>query len=264
MGITHLLHKIRFATLRKRIENNPYIGQEAADGTYVYKSGNYSISYRIIKMPEGKLCMEWVSHECRLGAYGEKIRRIREGFLDFWLYRKWVILFRPSILLILFISAFIFYSEVIETQATKMARFRWIIASAVGINPRDVQYIGNGWMEISGQRRRIEQRIDQPGEIKYIYEPIKYALNPLSLFFPQEAGFIKRWRSESGGGYATHPVVYNDKGEIWFKKQDTWEHGSISGEDLKWDRPQVTGLSIRKTPGHEISIQDRKLKIIDK
>jgi len=98
-----------------------------------------------------------------------------------------------------------------------------------------------------------------------VYEPIKYTFNPLKWLFFSDTGFIKRWRSESrGGGYVTHPVAYNERGDVWVKKKDAWEHGRITGNVIKWDTPQVTGMSIRKTTGHEVSTQDRKFKVIDK
>lgn len=262
MSMTHLYHKIRFAILRKRIKKNPYVGEEDTGGAYIYEEGGYSISYRIIKLPEDKLYIEWISHKRRLSAYEERIKRIKQNFLDFWHYQKWAVFFRPSILFLLIVGIFLFYSEVIERQETKMARLKWMVASVVGINPQDVQYIGDGWLEISGQRRRTEERINEPP--KYVYEPIKYTFNPLGWFFSSDTGFIKRWRSEAAGGYATHPVVYNERGDVWLRKKGTWEHGRMSGETIKWDTPQVAGMNIRKTPGHEISIQDKKLKIIDK
>lgn len=262
MGITHLYHEIKFAILRRRIKKNPYIGKEDSGGTYLYENDGYSINYRIIKLSRGKVQIEWVRHKRRLSAYEGKLRRIKNGFFDFWHYQKWTLLFRPSIFFLLLVGAILFYSEVIETQETKMGRLKWMIASVVGINSQDIQYIGDGWLEISGRRRRIEEKIDKPAE--YIYEPIKYTFNPLTWFFPSSTAFVKRWQSEAGGGYATHPVVYNNRGDVWLRKQDTWEHGKISGEAIKWDTPQVTGMSIKKTPGHEISVQDKQLEIIDK
>ncbi len=247
--------------MRKRIKKNPYIGQED-NGSYVYKDGSYSISYRIIKMPEGKLCIEWIAHKCHFGAFEKKTRRIKKGFLDFWFYQKWTLFFRPATLFILVASVFIFYFAVLETQEAKVERFKRIVASVVGIKTHDIQYVGGGWLEIPGQRRRIVEKINEPA--RYVYEPIKYAFNPLSWFLSSDTGFIKRWRSEASGGYVTHPVVYNDKGDVWLKKKNTWEHGNISGETIKWDTPQVSGLSIRKTTGQEVTVEDKKLKVIDK
>lgn len=261
MRITHLYHEIVFAVLRRKIKKDPYIGEEAGDGTYLYTKGIYSINYRIAKLTDGRVSIEWVSHKRRLRPYEEKIKRTKKGFFDFWIYQKWAVFLRPSILLVLAVSIFLFYSELIETQETKALRLKWVIASVVGINPKDIQYIGAGQLEITGQRKRRVDAIS--GQTGYAYEPVKYAFNPLSWLFSSE-GIIKRWRSEAGGGYATHPVVYNDSGDVWLKKQDTWEHGKISDSNIKWDTPQVTGMSIRKTPGHEISVEDKKLKIIDK
>jgi len=260
--MAHLYHKIIFAILRRSIKNNPYIGEDDGSGIYSYTKGDYSICYRVSGREAGKICIEWISHKRRISGYGRKVRKIRKGFIDFWLYQKWLVFFRPSILFLLIVSLSLFYYGMIEKQATRMARLKWTIASVIGVSPEDVQYIGKGWLEISGQRRRIEERINEPPQ--YVYEPIKYAFNPLRWLLSADTGFIKRWRSESSGGYAKHRVVYNERGDIWLKKQNTWEHGSISGENIKWDVPQVTGMSVRKTPGHEINIQDKKLMIIDK
>jgi len=262
MEITHLYHEIKFAILRKRIKRNPYIGEDAGDGAYLYTKGIYSINYRISKLADGRISVEWVSHKRRLRPYEGKIRRAKKGFHDFWIYQKWALFLRPSLLLILVVSIFLFYSEVMETQETKMARLKWMIASTVGISAKDIQYIGNGRLEISGTRRRTVETINAPPQ--YVREPIKYAFNPLGWFFSSDIGFMKRWRGEAGGGYVTHPVVYNAKGDIWLRKMGEWEHGKMSGEAIKWDTPQVTGFSIRKAPGHEITVQDKKLEIIDK
>lgn len=252
MRIFHLYHKISFAILRKKIKKNPYAGQETDDGTYLYTKDSYSISYRIIKLPEDKLCVEWISHRRRLSAYEERIKRIKKGFLDFWHYQKWLFFFRPTILLILIVGIFLFYSEMMETQETKMARLRWIVASAVGVSPKDVQYIGDGNLEISAQRKRMADKI---------HEPIRYTFNPLRWLFSSESGILTRWRGESFG-YATHPVVINDNGDVWIKKKDTsWQHGIISGENIKWDTPLG---SAKVTEQELIYSEDKKLEIRDK
>lgn len=256
-----MIHRIRFAILKKRIKNNPHIGKEDSDGTYVYKKGGYSIRYRVINLPQAQIGVEWVSRKRRYSAYEEKIRRIKKGFFDFWNYQRWFLFFRPPIVFILIAVILIFYFKVMQTQEINAKPLKWIVASVMGISPDEIQYIGDGWLEISGQRRRKVERINEPP--KYEYEPIKYTFNPLRWLFFSEGGFIKSWRSEAGG-YATHPVVYNDKGDVWLRKQDTWVHGRISGKAIQWDTPQVTGLSLKKTPGHEVSIEDKKIRIIDK
>jgi hypothetical protein len=79
------------------------------------------------------------------------------------------------------------------------------------------------------------------------------------LFF-QEGGFVTRWRGKSFG-YATHPVAFNDRGDVWLNKEGTWRHGRFTTDKtLEWDVPQGT----RKVSGHELSTQDKKLYIQDK
>jgi len=253
MSITHLYHKIRFAILRKRIKKNPYIGQEESHGIYLYKKDGYSINYRIIKLPGGEVQIEWVSHRRRLNAYEERIRRIKQGLLDFWHYQKWLFFFRPSIFFLLLVSILFFYSEVMEKQETKIARLKWMIASILTINPRDVQYIGDGWLEISGQRTTAVDKIG---------EPIRYTFNPFRWFFFSEGGFLTRWRGRPYG-YVTHPIVYNDKGEVWINKEGTWRHGRIDGKTIGWEAPQGTGIRAGKVAGHEISTPEKRLFLPD-
>ncbi len=251
MGITHLYHKIRFAILRRRIKKNPYIGQEESGGTYLYKKDGYSISYRIIKLSDGRVEIEWVSHKRRISAHEEKIKRLRQGFLDFWHYQKWLFFFRPSILLILVVSILLFYSEVMETQETKITRFKGIVASVIGMDTQDIQYIGDGWLEISAKRKRTQDNV---------YEPIKYSFNPLRWLFFSEGGFLRRWRGEPYG-YATHPLVYNERGDVWMNKNGIWEHGRIVGENLEWDRPVGSAKVVEQ---EILSREDKKLRVIDK
>lgn len=246
-----MIHGIRFAILKKRIKNNPYIGKEDSDGTHVYKKGHYSIRYRIINLPEGKVGVEWVSQKRRYSAYEEKVRRIKKGLFDFWYYQRWSIFFRPPIIFILIAVILLFYFKVMSTREINAERLKWIVASVIGISPEDIQYIGDGWLEISGQRKREDG----------VSEPIKYTFNPLRWLFFSEGGVLTRWRGEPFG-YATHSVVFNDRGDVWIKKKDTpWQHGIISGETIKWDTP--VGSS-KVTEQEKISTEDKKLRVIDK
>lgn len=250
MSIIHLYYKIIFAALRKKIKKSPYIGQGQDDGTHLYTKGSYSINYRKSILPDGKLCIEWVSHKRRLGPYEEKIRRTKKGFLEFWYYQRWLVLFRPPLIFLLIIGVFLFYYGVLETQEAKIERLKLIVASAVGINTQDIQYIGDGWLEISGQRKKVADGTT---------ESVKYTFNPLRWLFSSDTGFVKRWLSGSGE-YVKYPVVYNEKGDVWLKEKDTWQHGIISDQNIKWDIPQGTA----GVAGHQVSTEDKKLKIIDK
>ena len=252
--ITHLFHKIRFAILKKKIKENPRVGEEDVNGIYDYKEGGYGIRYRIIKQTQGKVSIDWVSQRRHVTAYEERVKGIKRGLFKFWYYQGWLAFFRPPIFFLLLASIVIFYFGLIETTKTKMDRFRWIVASVVGVSPQEIQYIGDGWLEISTQRRTAVDRIN---------EPVKYTFNPFKWFFSSEAGFVTRWRGRPYQ-YATHPIVYNERGEVWLNKEGTWRQGKIVGKEIKWDIPQGTGIRAGKVTGHEISTQDKKFYIPDK
>lgn len=248
-----MFHRIRFVILKKKIEKNPHLGNKDIDGTYDYKQGNYRIKYRIIKQPQGQESIEWISERRRLSAYEERIKRIRQSLFNFWHYQGWLVFFRPPILFLLLTSILLFYFGLMESRKTKMERFKWIVASVAGVNSQEIQYIGDGWLEISTQRKTAVDRIN---------EPVRYSFNPLRWLFSSEAGFVTRWR-ERPYYHATHPIVYNEKGEVWINKEGTWRHGRISGKTINWDVPQGTGIRAGKVTGHEISTEEQKLHISD-
>jgi hypothetical protein len=251
--ITHLLHRIKFTILEKRIKRNPYIGKEDSDGTYLYEDNGYSIRYRIIKVSGGPQTIEWASQKRRLSPWELKIKKTRKWFFEFWHYQKWLVLFRPSLIFVLIISVFLFYFGVLETQESKIAGLKIIIASALGINTQDIQYLGDGWIEISGQRKTA---VDQ------VSEPIRYTFNPFRWFFFSEGGFLTRWRGEHYG-YVTHPIAYNNRGEVWINKEGTWRHGRIDGRTIEWETPQGTGIRAGEVAGHDISTPEKRLFIPD-
>jgi hypothetical protein len=249
--ILHLFHKIRFAVLKRRIEKNHCLGKENVDGSYDYKQGSYDIRYRIIKQISGEESIEWISQRRRLTPSEQGKRRIGKSLFNFWHYQGWLIFFRPPIIFLLLISILIFYFGLMETQETKTNRLKVIVATAIGISSNEIQYIGDGWLEISAKRKRKQDGIN---------EPIRYSFNPLRwLFFAESGGVFTRWRGEPFG-YATHPVVVNEKGDVWLIKEDTWVHGQASGEIIKWDTP----VGSARVSVQELSREDKKLRIIDK
>jgi len=252
--LIYLFQKIRFVTLEHKIKKNPYIGKEDSDGTYNYKQGSYSIRYRIVKQGQGKESVEWISQRRRLSAYGEGLKRIKHRFFKFRHYQGWLVFFHPPILFLVLFSILIFYFGLMETQETKIERYKWLVASIAGVDPGQIQYIGDGWLEIPAQRKTAVDKIN---------EPVQYTFNPFRWLFSSEAGFVTRWRGEPYGS-ATHPVVYNERGDVWINKENEWQHGNISANTIKWDIPQGTGIRARKVTGHEISTQDKELRIKDK
>jgi len=247
-------HKARFAILRKKIQRNPYLGKDNPDGAYDYKEGIYSLRYRIIKTRSNKESIEWVSQKRRLDGYEKLEEKIKYNFSKFWRYQGWLAFFRPPTVFILLITVLIFYFGFIEKATTKTARLKWIITSLTGVGADQIQYIGDGWIEIAAQRKTA---------VDGQYEPIRYRVNPFRWFFSPESSWVTRWRGETYG-YVTHPVVYNESGDVWIKKEDTWRHGMISGTDIEWDSPQGTGIREGKVTGEEISVQNKRIYIKDK
>lgn len=249
------LTRLRFFRLKRKIKNNPLIGIKQEDGSYYHKKGGYGISYRIKESPSGAKTVEWLSLKRRLGFFEKEILKIKRGLNKFFLYQRWLVLFRPAILFLLFVSISISYFGLVETRKARVERFKWLVASAVGVSPNQIQYIGNGWLQISAQRKTAVDSVN---------EPVRYTFNPFRWFFSLPEAFVTRWRGKPFG-YVTHPVVYNEGGEVWINKEDTWRHGRFTSDrTIEWDTPQGTGIRAGKVTGHQISTPDKKLYIPDK
>lgn len=252
--ITHLFHILKFKSLRKKIKKNPSLGKLDTDVAYLYREGLYAVKYRIVKDTSGKENVEWISQKRHLNSFEERIRRISKNFFKFWHYQRWFIFLRPPFIVILIASAFIFYFGIVQTRNNRIARLKSTIALVTGTSLEQIEYIGDGWLEINSQRKTA---VDKE------YEPLKYRFNIFSWLFSPEKGFISRWRGEPYG-YVTHPIAYNEAGDIWIYKQGSWRSGRVSGNTVNWDTPQGTGSRSGKVSGQDIVIENGKLKIKDK
>lgn len=242
--------RFKFFALKKKIKNNPLIGKNDFGNKYYYKEGGYAVGYKIGGASTGIKTVDWLFLKRRLTFLEEKILNIRRFINNFFLYQRWTVIFQPSVILLLIGSMIIFYFGFVETQNTRVERLKWVVALAAGVNPSQIQYVGNGWLEVSGQRKT---RVDR------ISEPIRYTFNPFRWFFSREEGFVTRWRGENFG-YVTHPVAFNEKGDVWINKEGTWRHGRFTNDrTVEWDTPQGT----RKVTDQEISTPDKKLYIRD-
>lgn len=236
---------------------NPFLGLKDSEGIYIYREGRCIIKYKIFNIANkerGKPSVKIISIKHSLSESEMRLRRAKKIFRNFFNYSKWIYIFRPPILISFILGIAILYFGIIEPHQDKVNRLRWIVASVVGVSPQQIQYIGDGWLEISTQRKTAVDRIS---------EPIRYRFNPFRWLFSSEAGFITRWRGKPYG-YVTHPVIYNERGEVWIKKESIWQHGVVSNNVIKWDAPQGTGIRAGKVTGHEISIQNKKLHIPDR
>lgn len=249
----HVLHEFRFARLKRKIEKNPYIGEKETDGTYLYKEGIYRLRYRIDEAKDKK-AIRWLELKRRLSSHESVAEPHKRLFVKFWHYQGWKSFFRPYAIIPLVIAGLIFYFGIIEPQAAKIERYKWIIAKAINIRPEQIDYIGGGWVGI-GAKRRI-------GEEGYKFEYMRYRFNPLNWLFGKDVGYVDRW---SGDKYVTHRVSYNDAGDVWLQKYgEAKVHGIIAGNEIKWDSPLGSPLIKKKIFSQEISKEGGVVTILDK
>lgn len=239
---------LRIFRLKNKIKNNPLIGIKQKDNSYYYKEKGYTISYRIRESPAGIKIVEWLSLKHRLTTFEERVRNLKRALDKFFLYQRWLTLFRPSVVIVLFTSLIIFYLGIKEHSLKRMERFRWIIAQITGISPESIRYAGEGWFKISGQKSSKDREV----------EPITLSFNPLRWLFLSDAANVSLW-SKKLNRYVDYPVTINDKGDVWLGKKSSQIHGSVVGSKVVWDEPQRAG----EVSGHHIVIEDGKLKIID-
>jgi hypothetical protein len=237
--------------LKKKIKNNPSIGIKQQDNSYDYKEEGYTISYRVKESPLGVKAVEWFFLKRRLTFIEEKILDIKRSLDKFFLYQRWVTLFRPSAIIVLMVSLIIFYLGIMEQSSKRIEHFKWIVARMTGISPKSIGYSGAGWFNISGQKRSAE------GEV----EPVKISFNPLSWLFFSDTANVSFW-SNKLNRYLSYPLTINDKGDVWLNKKSEQIHGRVLSDKVVWDEPQRTGIR-SKVSGHRIAIKDGKLKIFD-
>ncbi|MDP3731753.1 MAG: hypothetical protein Q8R31_01805, partial [Candidatus Omnitrophota bacterium] len=104
----YLAH-FQIARLKKKIKNNPSIGIKQQDNSYAYKVEGYTISYKVKESPSGVKTIEWLSLKRRLTLIEEKIINIKRSLNKFFIYQRWVTLFRPSVIIILLAPLIILY-----------------------------------------------------------------------------------------------------------------------------------------------------------
>ena len=242
---------LRIFRIKNKIKNNPLIGIKQEDNSYYYKEKGYTISYRIRESCAGNKIVEWLSLKRRLTTFEEKVLNLKKALDKFFLYQRWVILFRPLVVIVLITSLIIFYFGIKEHSLKRIERFRWIVAQITGVSPESIRYAGEGWFKISGQKSSKDREV----------EPITISFNPLRWLFLSDSANVSRW-SEKSNKYITYPVTINDKGDVWLGKKSGQIHGRVLSNEVIWDTPQRAGIR-EKVSGHHIVIEDGKLKIID-
>lgn len=251
----HVFHKFKVAQLKRRLERNPFLGEKKSDGTYIYKKGGYRLRYRIIGQPQTKDVknIEWIEIGRRSDRIDEVSKSLEKFQTKFWRYQGWLNLFRFPTILILIAGVMLFYFGLIEPMKAKIDRYRWVIAKVVGIRPEEVEYIGDGWIEMGMKRTTAVDRQS---------EPVRYRVNPFRWLFTNDAGYVDRWRGDNI--YTTHRIVFNETGDVWLKMEETWKHGVVSGDKIAWDERLGRAHRAGKILGEEISTGEGGLSIRDR
>jgi hypothetical protein len=240
--------------LQKKIKRNPLLGIKQNDNNYYYSENGYTLGYRIRESPAGVKKMERVFLKRRLTFFEKNILDIRRILNKFFLYRRWGILFHPLVLFLLLSSMVIFYFGLVETEKTRAERLKLVVSSIIGASTDQIEYIGDGTLAISAQRKTA---------VDGISEPIKYTFNPWMWFFSADEGVVTRWQNKTKK-YISHPVVYNERGDVWINKEGAWRSGKINNDKtVAWDEPQGSGIRTNRVTGHEISTQGKELSISD-
>lgn len=247
--LVNLFHLLRFKIFKKKIKKNPYLGYKDTEGTYEYREGPYSLKYRIVKGDNGQEKVEWIYLKRRLNRYEISRRKVDRSLFRFRHYQKWMILFKPSILLVLFTSAVIFYFGLAQPHNARIAQFKWIASQITGINPESIEYTGEGRFRISGRRETLNRALD----------PITISFNPIGWLFFSDTFNINRWNTKLNK-YNTYSVTFSDKGDVWLQKKKGQFHGQTLGNEIIWDRPPDT---LQKVFGNDVIVKDGKLKFFD-
>lgn len=242
-----LLARFQFFRLKKKIKNNPSIGIKQGDNSYNYNEGGYTVSYRVKESALG-LTVEWLYFKRRLTFIEKKILDIKRILNNFFLYQRWATLLRPSLIIVLLAALTIFYLGVREQSNQRIGHFKWIIAQMAGISPESIEYAGEGWFNISGQRRFLDKSGD----------PVTIRFNPLGWLFFSETANINRWNKKLNK-YVTYSVDANDRGDVWLRKKDGKIHGVAQADKIVWDEPAGS----RKASGHYLVVEDGKPRFFD-
>ena len=243
-----LLVRLRFFRLKKKIKKDPFIGILQQDNSYSYEEEGHIVNYRIQESLPGVRTIEWLSLKRRFGFFERKLFHIKRSLNKFFLYQRWLSLFRPQVAVILIVTLMISYF-VVTHSLKRIEHFKWIASRITGVSPEAIRYEGGGWFNVIGQRGPLDRNI----------EPVRIRFNPLGWLFFQDTANITRWNPEVNS-YIDYSFTINDKGDVWLERENVPAQGSVLGNNIKWDEPQ----GVRRVPAQDIVTKGGKLEIIDK
>ncbi len=173
---------LRIFRIKNKIKKNPLIGIKQDEDSYYYKEKGYNINYRIRESFAGNKIVEWLTLKRRLTTFEEKVLNLKRALDKFFLYQRWITLFRPLVVIVLVASLIIFYLGM-EQSFKRIEHFKWIVARITGISPESIRYSGEGWFKISGQRGSKDQEVEQ----------ITISFNPLRWLFLSDTANVSQW-----------------------------------------------------------------------
>lgn len=249
-----LINKIMIFRIKKKIYQNPFIGEPDRDNIYLYNENRYHLRYKIeTSQKGGKKLIEWISIRYLSKPSVAMVKKIKNSFAIFFHNKGWVCLFRPfSIFLSLFAIA-VFYFGLIESRESKIARLEWIVSRALGVDSTQIRYAGGGWFDMFGNRKIVVDGKE---------EPFIYTINLWQWLYHEDAGYIMRQR-EAPYGDDINTLRIDSRRNIWLHKDGQWHKGSISGNKIAWETPQGTGVREGKILGHEVLTDEGDIYLLD-
>lgn len=250
-----IVSKLKIRGMKKKIRTNPFIGIRDIGNTFKYKEGGITIRYAmtVSKTPAEKRIPYWISVRIKTPSRENILKKMSDGFMDFWRYQKWIIFFHPSTLIVLTLAGLIIYVGAVELQPGNGYVIRWLISRATGVSSNEIQYEGKGWIRIYGVRTTTADRER---------EPFSYDVNVFRWLVFNDAGSVTRG-GNARRGPISHKLGYDESGQVYIKKEGAWQKGEI-GNGVKWDRPQGTGIREEKVKGETIGTTQGKLEVHDK
>ena len=138
-----------------------------------------------------------------------------------------------------------------EQSFKRVERFKWIAGQITGITPESIKYVGAGEFQFFGRKRYLDGK-----EVN----PVTISFNPLGWLFFSDTAHVNRWNPKLNK-YLTYSFTINDKGDVWLgKKEGQVYGGKVEDNKIMWNEP--AGDSRYK--GHDIVVEDGKLRFIDK
>ena len=157
--------------------------------------------------------------------------KIKKFFKDVSYQGYWLHLFRPPVLFLILFSLTLFYFRFIESNETKIRRVEKLVSLLTGYKS---EYMSDGRIKLSGRRK---------GDVHGTYGSAEAIIDPVGWLLGKDSE-VKRY--SPGYGTTIESFDYDGGDVLLHRENKKWIHGSMSGEEIKWDNPQGTGVRKEK------------------